>query len=250
SMQEMNMLDLMRSKILSDPNSNNVASFPEQYQPFEGSIINKITSFSGLSFGQTTKTSLILNSSSLNELFHLLDDTNTKYIIIPIKDIKVQTLTDTARFMLENFPKIYNDGNYLVLRVAYLQERVIVPENKVAIIYNNNNISSLLGVSEKKALPYNNDTFDIGKNKMKFININNENQTQKVTIYSNKANGEITLWSKNLDNNGSTNYIETRFMIHGDNKTGRDSAGIKWTDGNNVYTLRLSKPGLQLMQQS
>jgi len=250
SMQEMNMLDLMRSKILSDPNSNNIASFPKEYQPREGTIINKLTSFSGLSFGQTTKTSLILNSSSLNELFHLLEVTNTKYIIIPIKDIKVQILTDAARFMLENFPKIYNDGNYLVLRVPYLQERVIVPENKVAIVYNNKDISSLLGVSEKKALPYNNDTFDFEKNKMKFINIHNENQTQKATIYSNKANGGITLWSKNLDNNGSINYIETRFMILGDDKTGRDSAGIKWSDGNNVYTLRLSKTGLQLMQQS
>ena len=41
SMQEMNMLDLMRSKILSDPNSNNVASFPDEYQPLEGTIINK-----------------------------------------------------------------------------------------------------------------------------------------------------------------------------------------------------------------
>ncbi|TLX89237.1 MAG: hypothetical protein E6K97_05405, partial [Thaumarchaeota archaeon] len=187
SMQEMNMLDLMRSKILSDPNSNNVASFPDEYQPHEGSIINKLSSFSGLSFGQTTKTSLILNSSSLNELFHLLEDTNTKYIIIPIKDIKVQTLTDTVRFMLENFPKTYNDGNYLILRVPYLREQLIVPENKVAIVYNDKNISSLSDVSEKKVLPYNNDTFDFEKNKLKFININNENQTQKATIYSNKA---------------------------------------------------------------
>ncbi|HZL23730.1 MAG TPA: hypothetical protein VFC05_10415, partial [Nitrososphaeraceae archaeon] len=222
SMQEMNMLDLMRSKILSDPNSNNVASFPNEYQAFEGSIINKLTSFSGLSFGQTAITSNILNSSSLNELFHLLEDTKTKYIIIPIKDINVQTLTDTAQFMLENFPKIYSDGNYLVLGVPYSQERVIVPENKVAIVYDNKDSSSLWGVSQKKALPYNNDTFDFEKNKMKFINIQNENQTQKATIYSNKANRGITLWSKNLDNNGSINYIENRFMILGDNKTGRD----------------------------
>jgi len=250
SMQEMSMLDLMRSKILSDPNSNNVASFPEQYQPFEGSIINKLASFSGLSFGQTTKTSLILNSSSLNELFHILDDTNTKYIIIPIKDIKGQALTDTVRFMLENFPKIYSDGNYLVLRVPYLKEQLIVPENKVAIVYNDKDISSLSDVSEKKVLPYNNDTFDFEKNKLKFININNENQTQKATIYSNKANGGLTLWSKNLDTNGSINYIETRFKILGDDKTGRDSAGIKWSEGNNVYTLRLSRTGLQLLQQA
>ena len=250
SMQEMNMLDLMRSKILSDPNSNNVASFPKEYQPLEGNIINKLTSFSGLSFGQTAKTPVILNSSSLNELFHLLEDTNTKYIIIPIQDIKVQPPTDTARFMLENFPKIYNDSNYLALRVPYLQERVIVPENKVAIVYNNNDISSLLGLSEKKALPYNNDTFDFEKKKMKLINIHNENDTQKVTIYGNKAKGGKTLWSKNLDNNGSINYIESRFMILGDGKTGRDSAGIKWSEGDNVYTLRLSKTGLQLMRQS
>jgi hypothetical protein len=250
SIQEMNMLDLMRSKILSDPNSNNVASFSEEYQPFEGSIINKLTSFSGLSFGQTAKTSLILNSSSLNELFHLLDDTNTKYIIIPNKDIKVQTLTDTVRFVLENFPKIYNDGKYIVLRVPYLQERVMVPENKVAIVYNNNDISPLSAVSEKKELAYNDDTFDFEKNKMKFINIHNENQTQKVTLYANKANGAKTLWSKNLDNNGSINYIEDRFKILGDDKTAKDSAGIKWIEGNNTYTVQLSKKGLQLMQKS
>jgi hypothetical protein len=39
-------------------------------------------------------------------------------------------------------------------------------------------------------------------------------------------------------------------LILGDDKTGRDSAGIKWSEGNNVYTLQLSKTGLQLMQQS
>jgi hypothetical protein len=66
---------------------------------------------------------------------------------------------------------------------------------------------------------------------MKFMKIKKENQIEKITLYGHMEVGEKTLWSKHLNNVDGINYIESRFRIHDENKTGKDTVGLKWTEG-------------------
>jgi len=134
SLQEMNLLQFIRNKIYSDSNTYNVASFPDEYDVRQGGIITKLRSFSGLSYAKAVQSPLTLNASTLDEFYHLLEYSNTKYIIIPRDSIKDRIISSPTRFALDNFQPVYNDSQYLVLGVPLLSGPSTDSKNEVAII--------------------------------------------------------------------------------------------------------------------
>lgn len=248
STEEMNLLDTMRSKIQGS-NPYNIASFPNEYNLREGGIISKLHAFSGLPNMKIAQTHYILNTSTLDSFYHLLESSNTRYIVMPTDGINPVTLTDPTRFALDNFQQIRNDNNYLVLNVPSLHGPSPFSENDIGIIYKKDE-SFEPTISDTKRLQINNYTFNFQKDTMKFLDIQKENQSEKAILYGYKKNAGLTIWSKNLNGDDGVNYIELKFRILGGNKTGIDTAGLKWSDGEKVYFVSLSNKGLELREQS
>lgn len=249
SMQEMNMLELMRSKIQNGSSTPNIAAFPYEYNPWEGYLVTKLHAFSGLPLVKTFPTSLILNASTIDSFYNLLESSNTKYIIIPSNSTNDGVLPYPTRFALQNFERIYEDKNYQVLEVPSLKGPSAISDNEVGIIYRQDQ-SLLSEMTNNSVLQFDNNTFDLKDDKNGFVTIKKDNHIEKATLFSNKGNGVQTLWSKELDTTAGINYIEARFRILGENKTGQDLSGLKWSDGGKDYFLYLSNQGLEIGQQS
>lgn len=248
SMQEMNMLDLMRSKLQGGSNTTNIAALPYEYNPWEGYLITKLHAFSGLPLAMTYPNSLVLNASRVDSFYNLLDYSNTRYIIIPANSINDRVLPDSTRFALENFQRIYNDSNYQVLKVPSLNGPSTLSNTEIGIIYESDE-DLLSKMTNRTALRLDNVTFDDNDKNKGAISVKNVSGTEKVTLNSNNNKSGQTLWSKKIDNSGGINYIETRFRILSENKNG-DLSGLKWYDNGRYYFLYLSNEGLKLEQQS
>ena len=80
------------------------------------------------------------------------------------------------------------------------------------------------------------------------IYVQKENKSESATLSGYKKDGGKTIWSENLQSPG-LNYIESTFMILGENNTGDDTAGLKWLEGKNTYIVSLSNRGLELKRQ-
>ena len=80
------------------------------------------------------------------------------------------------------------------------------------------------------------------------IHVQKENKSESATLSGYKKDGGKTIWSENLQSPG-INYIESTFMILGENNTGDDTAGLKWLEGKNTYIVSLSNRGLELKRQ-
>jgi hypothetical protein len=244
---ELNMLEMLRSKIQIGSNQDNVASYPNEYNFQEGGIMTKLHAFSGMPTLKIPQTHYLLNASTLESFYDLIEKSNTKYILIPSNSTNQSTLGDPARFAFENFQHIYDDGNYLVLNVPSLPGPATPTESEVGIIYKKDK-SFATPAPDKKKLSFSIYTFNIEENDTKFIHVQKENQSEKATLYGYKEKGGKTIWSKNLEGHG-INYIESMFRIQGENKTGGDTAGLKWREGNATYTVSVSNKGLELRRQ-
>ena len=155
SEQEMNMLEMIRSKIHVDSNQNNIASYPNEYNPEEGGIMTKLHAFSGLPIRKIPQTYYLLNASTLDSFYHLIEKSNTKYILIPSNSSNQLTLGDPARFAFENFEHIYDDHNYMLVNVPSLHGPSTPTESEVGIIYKKDKSFSI-PMSDKKELSFSN----------------------------------------------------------------------------------------------
>jgi hypothetical protein len=250
SQEELHMYDILRSKIQLGPNPNNIASIANEYNLREGSIMSKLHAFTGLPYMKIAQTEYLLNASKIDLFYHLLENTNTKFLIIPTSSINNQTLGKLMKFSLDSFQQVYHDDTFNVLRIPSLRGPSTTPQGEVGILYKKDT-SFLSAVQNKTQVSVTNATFNLEKNDMKFIRINNDSQNEtdnNITFYGYKKNGGKTIWSKEFDNNG-INYLEFKFRINGENKTGKDLVGIKWIEGDKTYFLAVTDKGLELRQQ-
>jgi hypothetical protein len=245
--KELKMFDMIRSDIKVGANPYNVATFQNEYNLREGGIISKLHAFAGLPYPRITQTDYLLNASTLELFYHLLEKSNTKYILIPTNSINQQTLEDPVKFAFQNFRQIYRDDNYIVFGSPSLHGPSAFSQSEVGIIHNDSNSFSL-AVQDKKPLHITNQTFDLEKSDKKFIYVHNESKVENAILFGYKKNGGKTLWSKDLEG-GKINYVDFSFRILGENKTGKDSVGLKWTDGKDYYFVLLSSKGLELRRQ-
>jgi hypothetical protein len=250
SQEELHMYDILRSKIQVGPNPNNIASFANEYNLKEGNVMSKLHAFTGLPYMKIAQTEYLLNASTIDLFYHLLGSTNTKFLVIPISSISNQTLGNLMKFSLDSFEQVYHDDNFIVLGIPSLHGPSATSQSEVGIIYRKD-ISFLSTVQNKTQLNVTDVTFNFENNDMKFIRANNNSQNEtdnNVTFYGYKKNGGKTIWSKEFGENG-INYLEFKFRINGENKTGKDVAGIKWIEGTKTYFLALTGKGLELRLQ-
>ncbi len=247
SLDELNVFDLMRSKIQDGSNHLNVATFSNEYNFRQGDIISKLHAFSGLPLRNAIQTQYLLNASTLESLYHLLESSNTGYIMIPTYSINQTSMTDPLRFVFENFEQIHKDDNYLIFGLPSVHGPSTKSENKVGVIQKDELSSSM--VSDKKKLPVSNSTFDYEEDTTEFVQLQKGNQSEKAILYGYKKNGGKTFWSKDLGTE-SINYIELTLRSLNETKASKGTIGLKWNEGSRNYFLSLSDKGLQLREQT
>jgi len=156
---EMQMLEYLRGKF-SNSKTFNIA-VPEKEVDINRGLITKIEGFSSVPRAKLLQSPLTLNSSTLEGFYNLLEHTDTRYIVLPKKDFvnlgnserKTSALSSSnnnliLQFALENFPRPYEDRNYIVLEVPPLtspsSSSSVERNGDVALIYPRDSEESFL----------------------------------------------------------------------------------------------------------
>jgi hypothetical protein len=247
SMSEIRMFDTLRNKIDASSNKFNVVSGPDEYK--QGHLITRLQAFSGFPSQRIYESPLTLNTSTLDSFYRLLEYSDAKYIAIPKSSIINGTgLSEPAGFALVHFPIVYDDDNYTVLEVPPLKAPSLDLAPEVALIYERDLGSLPSEISNKRSLPYNNDTFNI-KNKIQFLNITKDNQTERIILYGNKRDEGITVRSQDIKSDQGINNAQVKFRIISENEEGNNDAGLLWKEGDKQYYAAISRNGLTVRKQ-
>ena len=252
---EMNFFTVLKNKIIN-LKTDNIALLNKDYG--NGLLSEKLMGFVGIPFERIYHNPLILNASSLPAFFQLLDSDDIRYIIITQEDLKnTIKYTNPTKFAIDNFPRIYEDDNYLVLKVPQLIGPN--PNPDVALVYEPDDEIPSLPLSSN--LQYDNSALSL--NESEHVQIKNNGT---VYLFNNETD-PITVWS-NLERK-KINFIEADFKIIQENKPKskpeikwkddtsyfqqrisaqypNNSLGIKWKDDQSEYSLLLTTAGLEL----
>jgi hypothetical protein len=157
---EMQMLEYLRGKFTNSKTFFNIA-VPEKEVDTNRGLITKIEGFSAVPRAKLLQSPLTLNSSTLEGFYNLLEHTDTRYIVLPKKDFvhlgnlepKTSALSASnnnlvLQFALENFPRPYEDKDYIVLEVPPLtspsSSSSVERNGDVALIYPRDSKDSFL----------------------------------------------------------------------------------------------------------
>jgi hypothetical protein len=248
---EMQLLQVLHDKTDLGSKRYNVVTFPNEYNYIKGGLIAKLQAFSGLPDTKLYQSPLTLNVSTLDGLYHLLDYSGTRYIIIPKESISQKLgLTEPTLFILNHFQRIYEDNKYIVLDVPeFASSFTTTGTDETALIYNDKDEKLSENVTDVKLLPYNTKTFNFG-GETNFVIIEKGNQTKKAILSNFGENKGLTLWSRGINPGAGINNAEVRLKIVAENGTGNTDAGLKWKEAEKEYYLSISKNGLELFQKS
>jgi hypothetical protein len=256
---ELRLLNFLNNKII-DSKAYNIA-VPEKETTNEKGFVTKIYGFSPTSRIKLLQSPLTLNSSTMEGLYDLLNKTDVRFIILPKKDIIVDTekegitslsdhnyngnISNVMRFVLDNFPKAYEDENHIILEVPPLTPPA-TEDSTISFMYQRDFTDMLPRVSDiSSILPtdlglFESQTGDNTKNYSSYYNgilikdnkEENKNSTSDYRLIlgdkvsKNNNSKIITLWSDpiqqiqqrntmNSSENNRTviNYIEGNFRI-------------------------------------
>ena len=247
SAEEIRFLNYLHNDLI-DLKTDYVTVPPDWY-----GINSKLEGFVGTSLASLPKflqSPNTLSSSTLEGFYSLLNHSYSRYIILPKSgnlDLEIDRGTGT-RFALENFQKMYEDANYVVMAVPSLAPPSLSKSPGVAMIYQPDGLLLSSIISDDKILSFNNEFINSGKNP-NYVKIGNkaENGTTNVIVYGDKKRTDF--WSKPLQEEDSINYIESTFRINAENKTSND-AGIVWDDKNREYTVSVRDNRLEVLVKS
>jgi hypothetical protein len=256
---EIDLLNFLNNKIIHTKAYN--IALPEKETTNGRGFVTKIYGFSPTSKVNLLQSPLTLNSSTIEGLYSLLNHTDVRYIILPKKDIIVDTekegiissgnlsyngnISNVMRFVLDNFPRAYEDQNYIILDVLPLTPPS-TKESNVAFVYQSDSAELLPQVSSNSTiLP-----IDFGLFGSETVDNNTENNSsyyKDIVITDSKEGNEnllsayslilgdkvskndsksITVWShpiqqiqarnalnSSANNQTITNYIEGNFRL-------------------------------------
>jgi len=188
-----------------------------------------------------------LDSSALAGFYSLLNYSNSKYIIWAKNETVDLKAQQVLNFVLQNFKKVYEDNNYVVVAVPPFAPPTPSEKAQIAIVNQQDGLLLSSLVLNQKSLPYNNQSFKIPKNSSFIKTSKDDNGINNVTISGSQKG--IDLWSKPFPQNDSVNYIEAKFRILDENKTGSKRLGVIWQDNNKEYYVSLGNRGLQLSEK-
>jgi hypothetical protein len=244
SSQDIHFLSFLHNNLIDLKTDNVTVS-----SNWEG-INSKLEGFVGTSLASLPtflRSPFTLDSSALEGFYNLLNYSNSRYIIWAKNETVDLNAQQVLHFALQNFKKVYEDNNYIVVAVPSFAPPTPPETAEVAIV--NQQDGSLLSslVSNQKSLPYNNQSFRIAKNSNFIKTGESENGTNAVTLLG--AQKGITLWSKTFKQRDSINYIETKFRILDENNTENKHVGVVWQDQQKQYYVSLTDKGLQLTEK-
>lgn len=254
---EFQLISALRNSTDLNSARYNVISTPNEYNFFKGTMVTKLSSFGGFPTGKLLQGRFVLNVSSLDSLYRLLDSTNTRFIIIPKEIVKQQDtkLSEAVRFAVHHFQHYYENEKYLVLEVPPLSAPSS-SNSEVALVYNGNEYPPSESKLNSSLLRYDNKSYNpIQLNQLKNQNESlqaNHDNFQNTFVCSPKKNEGLTVWSKGFDDivGSKINYVETSFRLPDSHDTpGWSDTGLRWKEGDKEYYASLSKNGLELYQK-
>jgi hypothetical protein len=256
---ELELLDFLSAKSSAQKPDYNIA-LPEKEVDNNRGFLTKLYGFTLLPRAKLLQTPLVLNASTMETFYNLLDYAGTKFIVVPKKDLTQSLINpndNIIQFALENFPKAFQDDNYVVLEVPPFSPPT--PKGDVALIYPKNELfsSTLVSESDNNNNNTNSTLTEIPFNRVWFNQIDNINDFVKgesergtAVLYGDKEQ-RVVLWADvfRQQHPSPVNYIEAIFRIIGENKTSND-AGITWIIGDKEYTLSLRNDRLETLAKS
>ena len=250
SLQEMHFFNTLHKDIINL--KTDYITVPAEYRAPDSKLENfeyqtlskKIQAFVGSSVATPPKffkSPFTLNSTSLVGFYSLLNYTNTNYIILPKENIIDDKIQQPVRFALENFPRAYEDGSYIVLTVPSITPPVS-SANSAALIYQPEGMLLSSLVSAEKLLQFkDNISKTIMASDLAKLPINDE----ILRIFN--GDKRSTIWSDFLQQN-EINYIQAKFRVVGQKDSTVGSTGIAWQNQDNEYYVSLKDRGLQLSE--
>lgn len=228
SQSEIHMLNFLHNNLnlktdnIVIPSSIDTSSVPNFYLIQNNGLAAKLEGFLGIPLTKLAQSSSALNASSVEGLYTLLNHSNSKYIVLPKSNLKDIGLPEINRYVLENFRRVYEDNNYIVLSVPPVTPPT--SEGNVALVLQDAKEKQVPSLRSYRILEYNNSNFVLDDyNNSKLFNTKNS-----ITL-----NGTLNVWSQPIYNEG-INFAEVTFRIINENKTATHS-GIIWDDGKNEY---------------
>ena len=249
---EIGLYQTIHDKINISSGRYNIAAFPNEYQNLEDGLTTKLQAFSGLPYDAIRENSLILNVSTLDSFYHLLDKTGTRFIIVPKGSVENDRMfSDPLRFALNNFPQAYEDDRYLVLDVPDLSSPS-PSENGIAMIFDpkQTDRTSLSNDFPSKLLHYDNKSFDFA-GITNFVVMQKRGETSKIILSDYISSGGLTIWSREMNPKEGINYMEIEFKVLSEKSKKYNNLGLKWKEKEDEeFYLSISKDGLQLYKKS
>jgi hypothetical protein len=142
---ELQLLDFLHAGLVSQNSDKhyNIA-LPEKEVDNNRGFLTKIYGFTPIPRAKLLQTPLVLNASTIETFYNLLDYSGTKLIVLPKKDLsvdissmsKIYPTGSIIHFALENFRKVFENDNYAVLEVPTLSPPS--SEGDIALIYPKN----------------------------------------------------------------------------------------------------------------
>ena len=249
SMSELQLFELLHDKVDVESQRYNVVSFLKEYDGDEDGIMGKIQGFSGLPYGKLQPGSSTLNSSTLDTLFRLLSYNDVLYIVIPKDSINgTGRLMEPTLFVMENFKRVFEDSNYILIEVPSLLPPMSSSNTDTALIYNQMDKLPPQNISDAQLLHYDNKTFDLKSNQTSVTKQTSDSIGGLNLLGANKDG--ITVWSKSIPPENTVNYIEAEFQITNESKNNSNDVRLEWQgEDRTSYYVKFSHDGLELYQK-
>ena len=132
---QIDLLGFIYKDLLDDGRNYNVVTLPEEYDIRQQGFTGQIEAFAGIPTKKILQGQSVLEASTQEEFFDLLNSTNTKFIILPEEEITAEKnftglaspatgpadsgSFEPAQFALSNFKRAYENDDYVVLSVPH-----------------------------------------------------------------------------------------------------------------------------------
>jgi hypothetical protein len=139
---EMQLLDFLHTRTEQSPEPN--IALPYREVDNNRGFLTKIYGFTPVPRTMLLQTPLVLNASTIETFINLLDYGAIKFIVLPKEDLSgtisaisnIYPMHNVVHFALENFRKVFENDNFMVLEVPTLSPPS--REGDVALVYPKN----------------------------------------------------------------------------------------------------------------